>query len=143
MSEVLKEIDTAQEHLKAFLGGFDVADSLYIADRLGKYLEAYQKEVKATLASAFEAGTPIDTSVGIHYKFHYQQRRVYKKSANAYLKPYAEHLLPELNVTETALNTLRKKGVLSQEQLDDLNMNHCEVGEETPVFRGKAIKETE
>lgn len=143
MSEILKELDTAQEHLKAFLGGFDVADSLYIAERLGKYIEMYQKDVKSKLASAFEANTPINTSVGIQYQFSYTQRRVYGKSANAYLQPYAEHLLPELNVTSTALNALRKKGVLSQEELDDINLNHSELKEETPRFTSKAIKETE
>ena len=119
-----------------------MADSLYIAERLGKYLERYQKDVKSKLASAFEAGTPINTSVGIQYQFSYTQRRVYAKSANACLQRYAEHLLPELKVTSTALNALRKKGVLSQEELDDINLNHSELKEETPRFTPKAIKET-
>lgn len=143
MSEILQDLDKAQTHLEAFLGGFDVADSLYIAERLSKYLEKYQKDVKSKLASAFEAGTPINTSVGIQYQFSYTQRRVYAKSANVYLQPYAEHLLPELNVTATALNALRKKGVLSQEELDEINLNHSELKEETPRFTPKAVKETE
>lgn len=142
MSEILQDLDKTQAHLEAFLGGFDVADSLYIAERLSKYLEKYQKDVKSKLASAFEAGTPINTSVGIEYQFSYTQRRVYAKSANVYLQPYAEHLLPELNVTATALNALRKKGVLSQEELDEINLNHSELKEETPRFTPKAVKET-
>ena len=137
MSEILQDLDKAQAHLEAFLGGFDVADSLYIAERLGKYLEAYQKDVKSKLASAFEPKTPINTSSGIQYQFSRGERRAVDSSAHVHLIQYAEHLLPELKITISALESLVKKEVLSQEEMDGFITY-----EETLRFTSKAVKET-
>lgn len=138
MSEILQDLDKAQAHLEAFLGGFDVADSLYIAERLGKYLETYQKDVKSKLASAFDPKTPINTSGGIQYQYSWEKRRVVDSLVHTKLVQYAEHLLPELKITISALESLVKKEIISQEQ-----MNSFIDYKETPRFTSKAVKETE
>ncbi|MCE2930402.1 MAG: hypothetical protein LW809_03310 [Vampirovibrionales bacterium] len=137
-----KSLHDAIHSLTGFFDGYvSLADRLYMSERLEKWLTTYKKGVQNLLLGSYEAGERIESNVGLAYKYSYIEKRTYKKSANIALLEYAPQILPELNITATALGALKKKGILTQEQIDNINAHHSELGEPSPRFTSSVIKE--